>query len=131
MKKVFNLMLWLVIAVVLGLLLLAYLLYAKVLASPKMESQSCISTETEQCPTEDFLRGYNHWVGLKYKLALSTGRESVVDHDRNLDEFNGLTGRLRSMVSQGYRFDEVKRRIVREIPTVVPPVPVPPVPVKK
>lgn len=86
--------------------------HGKASASPASEVLSCKSTEAEQCPSQDFLRGFSRWQDLRTSLASSNGAESVDTRERQSDEYAGLTNRLAGMMPKGTQFDEIKRRFV-------------------
>lgn len=106
----------------------------KTSASARSESLSCSPTLQAQCPSEDFLRAYDHWRKLRDQLGNSDGSEVVTVREQRSDEFAGLTNRLQGMVPKGYQFDDIKRRYViipqpvsplTQVPGAVSPSPVP------
>jgi hypothetical protein len=99
--------------VVLGMFVTTIIVVApKVVHSAKSEALSCVPTLVAQCPSQDFLRGYDHWKELREAIGTSTGKESVTVTEQRGDEFNGLTNRLENLVPKGYQWDENKRRFI-------------------
>jgi hypothetical protein len=104
----------------------------KMKSSVHSEALTCVGTLQEQCASEDFLRGWDHWNALRLELGSSNGKESVAEREQLSDEFGGLTQRLQGMVPKGSQWDEKKRRFVLITPSNPPtsPVVAPPLPAK-
>ena len=98
-------------------------------ASSSTHAESaCVSSQSEQCPSTDFLHQYDQWIQLGSDIHRETESDAVRSLQAKQDQWRGMQERLVQAVPQGYDFDTSKKKFVMKIavPQASQPTPPPP-----
>ena len=92
----------------------------------------CVPVGDDQCPTDQWLREWQHLQELNAEIAKDQDSEAIRALQAKIDTSLGLAQRLRQMVPQGYEWVPAKKRFVRAAAATAPtPVPAAKKPVVK